>query len=66
MLELRRATFHRLVRAGTTLSIRVERLASKRTSSGKIVQELRWTGLDGDGEAVAEVDVVMLMKGTEL
>jgi acyl dehydratase len=64
MLELRKATFHRLVRPGTTLRIRIERLAAKPTSGGKVVQELRWTGLDDDGDAVAEVEVVMLMKGT--
>lgn len=65
MLELRKATFHGMVRAGTTLRIRIERLAARTTSSGKVVRELRWTGLDDEGVAVAEVEVVMLMKGTE-
>jgi acyl dehydratase len=64
MVELRKATFHGMVRAGTTLRIRIERLAARTTSSGKVVQELRWTGLDDDGVAVADVEVVMLMKGT--
>lgn len=63
MLELRKATFHGMVRAGATLRIRIERLAAKTTSSGKVLQELRWTGLV-EGEPVADVEVLMLMKGT--
>lgn len=61
LLELRRMRFHQLVRAGTTLRVRIERLASRSTSSGKVVAELRWTAVDADGADVAEAEAVMLM-----
>ncbi|MFY1694692.1 MULTISPECIES: MaoC family dehydratase [unclassified Solwaraspora] len=61
LLELRRMRFHRLVRAGTTLRVRIERLASRSTSSGKVVAELRWTAVDADGALLAEAEAVMLM-----
>ncbi|WBC22525.1 MULTISPECIES: hypothetical protein [unclassified Solwaraspora] len=61
LLELRRMRFHQLVRAGATLRVRIERLASRSTSSGKVVAELRWTAVDADGAPVAEAEAVMLM-----
>ena len=64
LLELRRARFHRMVKAGTTLRVRIERVASRVTSRGTQVVDFRWTGIDADDEPVAEVEAVMLMNGT--
>ncbi|MGW0505813.1 hypothetical protein [Micromonospora sp. NPDC003241] len=63
LLELRRARFHRMVKAGTTLRVRIERVASRVTSRGTYVVDFRWTGIDADDEPVAEVEAVMLMNG---
>ena len=65
LLELRRARFHAQVRAGTTLRVRIEPLAARTTSSGKVVRDYSWTALDAGGRTVAEVEAVMLMNGRE-
>lgn len=61
LLELRRVRFHQMVKAGATLRVRIERVAERITSSGRYVVDFRWTGIDGDGSPVAEVEAVMLM-----
>lgn len=64
LLELRRMRFHQMVRAGTTVRVRIERLGSRPTSGGRAVVELRWTAVDADGALLAEVEAVMLMNET--
>jgi len=65
LLELRRARFLAQVRAGATLRVRIEPLASRTTSSGRAVRDYRWTAVDGEGRPVAEVEAVMLMRGRD-
>ncbi|MEV0717517.1 hypothetical protein [Asanoa sp. NPDC050611] len=65
LLELRRARFLAQVRAGATLRVRIEPLAGRTTSSGKVVRDYRWTAVDGEDRLVAEVEAVMLTRGRE-
>jgi acyl dehydratase len=65
LLELRRARFLTPLRAGATLRVRIEPTAARTTSGGKVVRDYRWTAVDADGRAVAEVEAVMLMNPGE-
>ena len=62
---MRRARFLTPLRAGATLRVRIEPTAARATSGGKVVQDYRWTAVDADGRAVAEVEAVMLMNRGE-
>ncbi|MFS3126878.1 hypothetical protein ACLM5J_00575 [Nocardioides sp. Bht2] len=62
MVEMRSARFHRMVRAGSRLRVRVEPGEARATRSQRWVQEFVWQVLDDAGALVATVDVVMLMQ----
>lgn len=64
LVELRRVRFHQLLKAGSTLKVRIEPTDARTTSSGKVVQDFRWTGVDAAGRTIAEVEAVMLMNPT--
>ncbi len=64
LLEMKRARFHRMVTAGTTLRVEIERGSERSTPGGRRLAEFTWTAVDGD-EPVATVDVIMLMNETE-
>jgi acyl dehydratase len=61
LLELRSVQFRSMVAAGTTLTVRIEELDSRRTSGGRAVTVYRWTGFDDSGASVVEAEAVMLM-----
>jgi acyl dehydratase len=61
MVELKNVRFLQMVTAGSSLSVELEPAESRVTSAGKIIQEYRWTVLDGHDEPVAEARAVMLM-----
>jgi len=65
MVELKSVKFLGMLRAGATLRVSILPLDSRDTSSGAVIQNYRWTGVDGDGRAVVEADVVMLMSRLE-
>lgn len=65
MVELKNVTFKQMVTAGTSLSVELVPTGSRVTSSGKVIQNYRWTALDGDDVPVVEAHAVMLMHPVE-
>lgn len=61
MVELKSVKFLQMVKAGTSLSVDLVPTESHLTSSGKLIQNYRWTALDGNDVPVAEAHAVMLM-----
>jgi acyl dehydratase len=64
MVELRRARFHAMVTAGSSLRVVITPLESTTTSSGKLLTVYRWVAVDSEGAEVAEVEAVMLRNNT--
>jgi acyl dehydratase len=61
LVEIKSVRFLSMLSAGMTLRVQIEPGESRNTSSGKVIRQYRWTGVDGLGAIVAEADVVMLM-----
>lgn len=62
MLEIRRARFHTMVRPGSRIRVEVAPGPTEPVKSSRVHQELTWTAYDDDNEAVATVEVLMLVK----
>ena len=65
MVELKSVKFLQMVKAGSSLSVELVPTESHLTSSGKLIQNYRWTALNGDDVPVAEAHAVMLMHPIE-
>lgn len=65
LLELKDVRFHRMVRAGARISVLMVPLAASETSSGKTIQNFRWTVFDEQDTPVLEAHAVMLMNKRE-
>lgn len=65
LLEFESVRFPAMLTAGNSLTVRIEALDSRTTSTGKVVQKYLWTGHDGTGAILAEARVVMLMSPLE-
>ncbi|MCD9198697.1 hypothetical protein [Aeromicrobium wangtongii] len=65
LVELKNVRFLKMVSAGTTVSVELVALDAHQTSSGKVIQNYRWTALDGNDVPLVEAHAVMLVNRHE-